>query len=124
MRGAEQIALGLWRRAADGRVMGVNCHLPLDWTEDINHHMDPGLLDACLAERTLIDAWRTGVWLATDDVHVLTGAPPVMVKRAFDSGRLPYRMILGNRSALYRDVIAWEQERKFTTRKGEADEDS
>lgn len=121
---SKQIALGLWRRAMDGRVMGVNCHLPLDWTEDINHHMDPGLLDACLAERTLIDAWRTGVWLATDDIHVLTGVPSNTVHMAFNHGKLPCRMILGKWRALYEDVIAWAHERKFTTKKGDSDEDS
>ena len=115
---SKQIALGLWRRAMDGRVMGVNCHLPLDWTEDVTQHMDHGLLEACLAERVLIDAWRTGVWLATDDIHVLTGVPSNTVHMAFNHGKLPCRMILGKWRALYEDVIAWAQKRKFTTRKG------
>ena len=112
---SRQIALGLWRRAADGRVMGVNCHLPLDWTDDVTHHMDPGLLEACLDERVLIDAWRTGVWLATDEIHVLTGVPLNTVHMAFNRAQLPCRMILGKCRALYEDVIAWELGRKFTT---------
>ena len=44
-----QVTLGAWRRTEDGRVMGVNCRLPLDWTEDINHHMDPSLLETCMS---------------------------------------------------------------------------
>ena len=98
--------------------MGVNCHLPLDWTDDVTHHMDPGLLEACLAERVLIDAWRMGVWLATEDVHVLTEIPSNTVHMAFNHGKIPCRMILGKWRALYEDVIAWAHERKFTTRKG------
>lgn len=104
---SKQIALGLWRRADDGRVMGVNCHLPLDWAEDVNHHMDPSLLEKCMSERDLIDIWRMGAWLATSDIHELTGISSDKIKNAFARGRLPYRMILDKRHATYPDMLAW-----------------
>lgn len=102
-----QIALGVWRRAEDGRVMGVNCRLPLDWTEDVDNHMDPSLLKKCMSEREAIDIWRTGAWLSTTDIHELTGIPSRSIQVAFDCGKLPYRKILGRRHATYYDVRAW-----------------
>ena len=104
---SKQIALGLWRRAEDGRVMGVNCQLPPDWTDDITNHMDPSLLEKCMSERELIDTWRTGAWMATADIHELTGIQSDKIKNAFARGRLPYRMILDKRHATYADVLAW-----------------
>lgn len=104
---SHQVTLGVWRRAEDGRVMGVNCRLPLDWTEDVNHHMDPSLLEKCMSERDIIDVWRSGEWLATADIHELTGIPSDRIKNAFARGRLPYRMILDKRHATYTDVITW-----------------
>ena len=104
---SKQIALGLWRRADDGRVMGINCHLHIDWTDDITNHMDAGLLDICMSKRDLIDIWRSGAWLATADIHELTGIPSDRIKNAFSRGRLPYRMILDKRHATYADVLAW-----------------
>ena len=102
-----QITLGAWRRAEDGRVMGANCRLPLDWTEDINHHMDPSLLETCMSQHDLIDIWRTGVWLSTAEIHELTGIPSDKIKNAFNRGKLQYKMILGSRHATYESVLAW-----------------
>ena len=104
---SHQVTLGAWRRAEDGRVMGVNCHLPIDWTEDIAPHMDHSLLEACMSEHEMIDTWRTGAWLSTADIHELTGIPSDRIKNAFARGRLPYRMILDKRHATYPDVLAW-----------------
>lgn len=104
---SKQIALGLWRRADDGRVMGVNCHLPPDWTDDITNHMDTSLLEKCMSKRDLIDIWRSGAWMSTAGIHELTGIPSDRIKNAFARGRLPYRMILDKRHATYADVLAW-----------------
>ena len=95
------------RRAEDGRVMGANCRLPLDWTEDVNHHMDPSILKKCMINHDLIDVWRSGVWLSTAEIHELTGIPSDKIKNAFNRGKLQYKMILGRRYATYADVLAW-----------------
>ena len=87
--------------------MGANCRLPLDWTEDINHHMDHSLLETCMSQHNLIDVWRTGVWLSTAEIHELTGIPSDKIKNAFNRGKLKYKMILGSRHATYADVLAW-----------------